>query len=913
MNNSEQAKFKQLEELCEQRLQHIKNLSSTITEQRVQIDELLAGKRPAEELQAEIDAKKKELDELVEQVGSLSAAKEIIDNKDGIMAEADKSAFALLADAQREVDSINAQIVAAQKQLTETTELIGVYGQADEIIGHAETRATDIITKAEYDAKQIESAAKQREAEIVNAAQEKRQEAERVFKEETARGKIQLDEAAKSAREIVSKATEEADGIRANMKFEGEAVKEHIVSVAEQEKSKILELAKIDAAAIADGIKKGADSYAEKTRQSADEYAEKVRNKADDDKKKALAYVEQIRNDIALEKEKILTEAQNKAAQIIEKARQKREADIERLKEREKELAADREELDADIDRFEVEKAAVERRKNLLQNEVDSLVEEKHAALVNEVESARATANETKRLNDQLIKKLESHRHAKLNDAAVDQFNTLLEALKKRKSGKSVEAEIAELLGQQQQYEALQRTYNSLLDKYNKLSQDNGNLQLNRAKDIQTQEELDITRRQKEYYEQTAKNLLAELDKRKVVTRDDMLAPVKTVPEIINQNRDRGLLPLKTEEKEWLDNIIQCAEQSGLYFTKRQLYAYHTAQKIRDMSSMTVVAGVSGTGKSELAKIYAEYGGMHFLSVPVKPDWDSPASLFGYYNSIERRFEATDLLRAIWQMSTANSNQMLMILLDEMNLAHPEQYFADLLSKLETSRGTGSAPAYEIVLGGGEKPEPVKIGGNVLWTGTMNEDETTKGLSDKVIDRSTLITFPRPKELRSRNNIDKQQKPSDMLRFETWQDWVKGRKCGKPEDAIEKLIAGYRGAVEKINECMSHMGRNLGHRVWQGIEAYIRNYPTVISAKTDDELVKTAKIAFTDAIAFKIMPKLRGVEVTGKNEKHLDKIGEQLKQDADSLVADYNNARNLPTELFQWSSATFMNEPNEGN
>ena len=189
----------------------------------------------------------------------------------------------------------------------------------------------------------------------------------------------------------------------------------------------------------------------------------------------------------------------------------------------------------------------------------------------------------------------------------------------------------------------------------------------------------------------------------------------------------------------------------------------------------------------------------------------------------------------------------------------------------------------------------------------MNEDETTKGLSDKVIDRSTLITFPRPKTLRSRTvSESEKQKMEFVLPRKTWNIWL-GKKRGNSEE-FDKTIAKYRGAVENINEYMSNMGRNLGHRVWQGIEEYIRNYPTVIHAKDDAELKSAMKTAFADAVAFKVMPKLRGVEVSGRNGTHLDKIRDILSENTPELVGDFKKAREMTTELFQWSSAEFMND-----
>ena len=87
-----------------------------------------------------------------------------------------------------------------------------------------------------------------------------------------------------------------------------------------------------------------------------------------------------------------------------------------------------------------------------------------------------------------------------------------------------------------------------------------------------------------------------------------------------------------------------------------------------------------------------------------------------------------------------------------MNLAHPELYFAEFLSKLELRRGMKGAdvPSLPVKIGAGMPPYQLPLGRNVLWTGTMNQDETTKSLSDKVLDRSIIIHFPRPTELKRR-------------------------------------------------------------------------------------------------------------------------------------------------------------------
>ena len=207
----------------------------------------------------------------------------------------------------------------------------------------------------------------------------------------------------------------------------------------------------------------------------------------------------------------------------------------------------------------------------------------------------------------------------------------------------------------------------------------------------------------------------------------------------------------KKDEIVWLEDVWKKCEEYGIKFNKRILYAFHTALKINEWSTITVLSGVSGTGKSELPRLYSEFGGLNFCSVAVQPNWDSQESMLGFFNSIDNQFEPEELLKFLVQCTTdpRYNEYMSVVLLDEMNLAHVEHYFAEFLSKLESRRGLSRTylPEIEVKLGAGVKPYGLKLSRTLLWTGTMNQDETTKSLSDKVLDRGIVINsnFPHQK------------------------------------------------------------------------------------------------------------------------------------------------------------------------
>jgi 5-methylcytosine-specific restriction endonuclease McrBC GTP-binding regulatory subunit McrB len=324
---------------------------------------------------------------------------------------------------------------------------------------------------------------------------------------------------------------------------------------------------------------------------------------------------------------------------------------------------------------------------------------------------------------------------------------------------------------------------------------------------------------------------------------------------------------------------------------------------------------------------------MNFISVPVQPSWDSQESMLGFFNSIDNRFEPEPLLKYLVQCTEDEkySPYMSIVLLDEMNLAHVEHYFAEFLSKLETRRGTaaGNVPAVEVKLGAGVEPYELKLKRNILWTGTMNQDETTKSLSDKVLDRGLVIYFPRPHTLINRTalrNLAAMMKDRKMLTEAAWNNWIIRNMTETEESPVLAELGKYKKIVEEINDILENVGRALGHRVWQSIMNYILNYPTVSevlrtqgvrddkkrtwnfnSVEVTEELKNNMRTAFEDQIVQKIMPKLRGIETRGKGNENLQKIEDLLESKGfEKLKDDFDIACKQGYGQFMWSSAKYI-------
>lgn len=384
------------------------------------------------------------------------------------------------------------------------------------------------------------------------------------------------------------------------------------------------------------------------------------------------------------------------------------------------------------------------------------------------------------------------------------------------------------------------------------------------------------------------------------------------------------------DEIKWLGNIEEKCGEHGFVFPRRLLYAFHTALKVAEWSPLTVLAGVSGTGKSELPRLFSLFGGINFLPLPVQPNWDSQDDLLGYYNVIDNYFAAQPVLRLLAQAQKDPSENRLglkkavtIILLDEMNLAHIELYFAQFLSKFELRRGLKKnvLPNIDVNLGS-DMSYQLPLDRNVLWVGTMNQDETTKSLSDKVLDRGIVLHFPRPASLKRRERLSPMPAfPEKLLPRAAWAQWVQYKSRLLPQE-----IEPFKQFVEEINRHLLVTGRALGHRVWQSMEYYMANYPTVRWRldryeksvneneaaqgrifNDEKELHNDLRAAFEDQLVQKVMPKLRGIETSGVTYTDcLKKIEGMLTDEGYDIVDDFRNACVTGYGQFIWNSADYL-------
>ena len=329
------------------------------------------------------------------------------------------------------------------------------------------------------------------------------------------------------------------------------------------------------------------------------------------------------------------------------------------------------------------------------------------------------------------------------------------------------------------------------------------------------------------------------------------------------------------DEKEWLEDFTNSLEPHGFVFDERAIRAFHTGLKCATHTPLVVLAGISGTGKSLLPELYSAALGANFLSVPVQPRWDSPQDLFGFYNYMEGRYKATELARLLWQFDIYNNPAagekwksgglpLNLVLLDEMNIARVEYYFSDLLSKLETRKGIDVADdgerrkaEIELECNAADDAKAMRrlfVSPHTLFVGTMNEDESTQMLSDKVIDRSNVLRFGLPKVMIDPDGTNRKQ-PDKGSFMKFWADkkriavadWDKWCRPIEAKNNSEEL-SFLRDTVLPVLLAMNEVDRAYGIRVDDAMKMYVLNYPG------------DYRSAVADQIEMKILPKLNGLE-----------------------------------------------------
>ena len=315
-----------------------------------------------------------------------------------------------------------------------------------------------------------------------------------------------------------------------------------------------------------------------------------------------------------------------------------------------------------------------------------------------------------------------------------------------------------------------------------------------------------------------------------------------------------------------------------LHYTKADLRSFLGGLA---MGRLVLLQGISGTGKTSLPMAFARAVGTEAAVIEVQAGWRDPQDLIGHYNSFEKKFYEKEFLQALYRAGTPRCADTIgIVLLDEMNLSYPEQYFSDLLSTLELPQKDRRLvlmphpvdPAPALFTEGRKLPIPP----NVWFVGTANHDETTMDFADKTYDRSHVMEFPhRPEPF----DVGKPS-PRGPISFRAL------RK--RFDDAIEQCA----GEAEKTIGFLENTVRKpLADRFEIGwgprLEQQIRRYVPVVVAAGG-----TVGEAADHMLAMRLLRKLKNRH--DNRPEHLEALRRQIEESWTGL-----DKKGEPTKSFQ--------------
>lgn len=316
------------------------------------------------------------------------------------------------------------------------------------------------------------------------------------------------------------------------------------------------------------------------------------------------------------------------------------------------------------------------------------------------------------------------------------------------------------------------------------------------------------------------------------------------------------------EENKFINAFEEYTLSKGLSYSKKDLVNFHICMKT---NLITILTGMTGTGKSELARAYAKMLNLsseneNLLFMPISPNYNEPSDVIGYLNTALGLYNSseTGLLDFIIKASN-NPEKLYMVVFDEMNLSQVEHWFAPFISLLEVEQSERFLTLYSYktkCLNDSQYPYKVNIGSNIRFVGTMNVDETTKDISDRLLDRANTITLDKISFRELISNIEKfDSTKSDYqnyicTKYEEYRRWI------HKDDSLNVFSKYEIDFFDKLHELIINYDSQKGvsFRVLQRIGIYIKNIPS------DEHLQKliSREDAFDLQVKQRIITKIKG-------------------------------------------------------
>ena len=296
--------------------------------------------------------------------------------------------------------------------------------------------------------------------------------------------------------------------------------------------------------------------------------------------------------------------------------------------------------------------------------------------------------------------------------------------------------------------------------------------------------------------------------------------------------------------KQKLDEIKKYIASRGFTYDGALIEDFYLSLKSKPF---VILAGTSGTGKTRLAKLFAEAIDAEFKLVPVRPDWSDSSDLFGHLD-LSGSFIEGPVIEFIAD-AIKNPSKPYFLCLDEMNLARVEYYFSDFLSIIETrEREDGRVVTDEIKICGKAKEiyGELYIPDNLYIIGTVNMDETTFPFSKKVLDRANTIEFSFVDLTPRFDDYDEDSYPVELQNSFMKTEFIKLSECAGYADFAGEICT----VLAEINSILTAADAHIGYRVRDEICFYMINNKNADLLSEND--------AMDNQIMQKILPRIQG-------------------------------------------------------
>ncbi|MTI80840.1 MAG: DUF3578 domain-containing protein [Firmicutes bacterium] len=306
-----------------------------------------------------------------------------------------------------------------------------------------------------------------------------------------------------------------------------------------------------------------------------------------------------------------------------------------------------------------------------------------------------------------------------------------------------------------------------------------------------------------------------------------------------------------------LNKLITDISSRGYVYEPWQIASYVVALRTKPF---VILAGVSGTGKSKLPALVSEATGGEVQLVSVRPDWTDSSDILGYTN-LQGDFLPGPLLE-IAKEAWENQHKHYVCIIDEMNLARVEHYFAEVLSRIEDRRsapegGYNSGPLLVQKLE--DKNEiwsTIGLPPNLVLVGTVNMDESTHGFSRKVLDRAFTIELSEV-DLTVWNLINRFNEEQRNWPVNAWYPRaIRLGELGTLSEAEHQQINAIIKELVVVNRFLKQTHCQVGYRTRDEIVLFVLHANDVLSSFVNhsEEQVDPLDLA----LQMKILPRISG-------------------------------------------------------